>query len=184
MGGGGKDIAAQFITQKEMVKHLLTSYDTLAGRTHVGIISNGNPPKAVVKIGQYHGDRLKTEIDKLPQRKSGLLLDSLNFAGDHMFTSVNGARSDAKKSLIVFVNEKVKSDKSALDSVGKKLKKSGINVIVVGLDLSVDKENISAASPSNEVFIFPPALEELDLSLYPIVRASYPGVSIISNLLS
>ena len=184
MGGGGKDFAAQFITQKEVVKHLLTSYDTWAGRTHMGIISNGNPPKAVVKIGQYHGDRLKTEIDKLPQRKSGLLLDSLNFANDRMFTSVNGARSDAKKSLLVFVNEKLKSDKSAMDSVGEKLKKSGINVIVIGLNPSLDKKNISAASPSNEIFIFPPALEELDLLLYPTVRSTYPGVSIISNLLS
>ena len=166
----------RFMTQKTIVKHLLTSYDTSTGRTHVGIISNSNPPKAAVTIGQYHGDRLKEEIDKLPQRKSGLLLDSLNFATDQMFTPMNGARSGVKKSLIVFVNEKVKSDKSAMDSVGKKLKNSGINVIVIGLDPSMDKENISAAILSNEVFLFPPSLEELDLSLYPIVRASSPGV--------
>ena len=147
----------------------------------MGIISNGNPPKAVIAIGQYDGDRLKAEIDKLPQRKSGLLLDSLNFASDRMFTPMNGARSGAKKSLIVFVNEKVKSDKSAMDSVGKKLKNSGINVIVIGLDPSIDKENISAAFPSNEIFLFPLTLEELDLSVYPIVRATYPGVESIWN---
>ena len=176
MGTSGKDMSAPFMKQKAIVKHLLTSYYIVAGRTHVGIINNGNPPKAVVKIGKYHGDRLKKEIDKLPPRKSGLLLDSLNFANDRMFTSVNGARSDAKKSLIVFVNEKVKSDKSAMDSVGEKLKKSGINVIVIGLDPSLDKRNISAAFPSNEVFFFPPALEEIDSSIYPIVRASYPGL--------
>ena len=176
MGASADDKDARFVTQKAIVKHLLTSYDTSNGRTHVGIISNGHPPKAVVTIGQYHRDRLKEEIDKLLQGKAGLLLDSLNFANDRMFTSMNGARSDVKKSLIVFVNEKVKSDKSAIDSVGKKLKNSGINVIVIGLDPSLDRKNISAASPSNEVFLFPPSLEELDLSLYPIVRAIYPGM--------
>ena len=171
-----EDKNARFLKQKAIVKHLLTSYDTSAGRTHVGIISNSNPPKAVVTIGQYHGDRLKEEIDKLLQGQAGLLLDSLNFATDRMFTPMNGARSGAKKILIVFVNEKVKSDKPAMDSVGKKLKNSGINVIVIGLDPTLDAENILAASPSNEVFLFPPSLEELDLSLYPIVLATYPGL--------
>ena len=174
MGANGKDV--RFMKQKATVKHLLTSYDTSNGRTRVGIISNGHPPKAVVTIGQYHRDRLKEEIDNLPQRKAGLLLDSLNFANDRMFASMNGARSGVKKSLIVFVNEKVKSDKSAIDSVGKKLKNSGINVIVIGLDPSLDRKNISAAFPSNEVFFFPPVLEELDLSIHPIIRATYPGL--------
>ena len=176
MGASGKDRDARFMTQKAILKHLLTSYDTSAGRTHVGIISNETPPKAIFTIGQYNGDRLKKEIDKLPQKEAGLLLDSLNFANDRMFTSVNGARSGAKKSLIVFVNEKVKSDKSAMNSVGKKLKNSGINVIVIGLDPSLDTDKLTAASPSNEVFFFPPVLEELDLSVFPIVRASYPGL--------
>ena len=184
MGGSGKDTVARFMEQKAITKHLLTSYDTSAGRTHVGIISQGNPPKAVFTIGQYHGDRLKKEIDKLPQKEAGLLLDSLNFANDRMFTSINGARSGAKKSLIVFVNEKVKSDRSAMDSVGKKLKNSGINVIVIGLDPSLDKKNISAAFPSNDVFFFPPTLEEMDSSIYPIVRASYPGLYSIWNFIS
>ena len=178
MGASGIDTDARFMAQKAVMKHLLTSYDTSAGRTHVGIISNGNPPKAALTIGQYHGNRLGTEIDMLPQRQSGLLLDSLNFANDRMFTSVNGARSGAKKSLIVFVNEKVKSDKSAIDLVGKKLNSSGINVIVISLDPSLDTDKLTAASPSNEVFFFPPFLEELDLSVFPIVRASYPGVYI------
>ena len=176
MGGNGKDMNERFITQKAIVKHLLTSHDTSAGKTHVGIISNGNPPKAIVTIGKYHGDRLKTEIDKLPQRKSGLLLDSLIFANDRMFTSMNGARSGAKKSLIVFVNEKVKSGTSAIDAVGKKLKSSRINVIAISLDPSLNKEKISPASPSNEIFFYPPSLEELDVSLYPVVRATYPGL--------
>ena len=176
MGASTKDRDARLMTQKAIVKHILTSYDTSTGRTHVGIIDNGNPPKAVFTIGQYHGDRLKTEIDRLPQSKSGLLLDSLNFANDRMFTSMNGARSGARKSLIVFVNKKVKSDKSAIDSVGKELKNSGINVIVIGLDPSLDKENISGASPSNEIFFVPPVLEEVDMSLYPVVRATYPGM--------
>ena len=176
MGTSGKDVSKRFMKQKAIVKHLLTSYDTVAGRTHVGIISNGNPPKAVVKIGQYHSDRLKAEIDNLPQSKSGLLLDSLNFANDHMFTLRNGARSGPERSLIVFVNEKTESDKSSMDSVRKKLKSSGINVIVIGLGPSLDKVNISAAFPSDNVFIFPPALEEMDSSIFPIVQASYPGL--------
>ena len=184
MGGSGKDKDARFMAQKEIVKHLLTSHHTSAGRTHVGIISQGNPPKAVFTIGQYHSDRLKKEIDKLPQKEAGLLLDSLNFANDRMFTSINGARSGAKKSLIVFVSEKVKSDKSSMDSVGKKLKNSGINVIVIVVDPSLDKENISAAFPSDDIFFFPPALKEMDSSIYPIARASYPGRYSITNLVA
>ena len=176
MGASGNNRYEIFNKQKEITKHFLTSYNTSAGKTHVGIISNGRPADVALPIGKYHGSRLTAEIDKLPNSKSEVLLDSLNFAKDRMFTAFNGARPGVKKSLVVFVNDKVKSDKDAIASVGKKLKNSGINVIVIGMDQNLEKDKIEAAFQRNDVFFFPPLLEEMDMLLYPVVRASYPGM--------
>ena len=176
MGASGNDGDERFNKQKEITRHFLTSYDTSPGKTHIGIISNGRPPKAAITIGKYHDGRLQTEIANLPNSKAQMLVDSLNFANDFMFTPVNGARPGVKKSLVIFLNDKVTSDKAAVESVGNKLKSSGINVIVIGMDPSLDGEKIGAVSPVHGVFFFPPLLEEMDILLYPVRRASYPGI--------
>ena len=176
IGASGDDSENRFKKQKEITKHLLTSYDTSAGKTHVGVISNGRPSQAAIAIGKYHGDTLISEIDGLANSNTEMLIDALNFANDDMFTARNGARPGVRKSLVLFVNdEKEKSDADALALLGKTLRGSGINVIVIGVNPSLESGKLKAVSPLNEVFFFPPLLEEIDMALYPVVRATYPG---------
>lgn len=92
-----------------------------------------------------------------------------------MFTPRLGARPGVKKSLVVFINDKVQSDSDALALLGKTFRDSSINVIVIGLDPDVENEKLQALSPSQDIFFFPPLLDEIDMLLYPVVRAAYPG---------
>lgn len=178
VGASGFDGEKRFTKQKKIIKHLLTSYNTTAGQAHVGVITNSRPVKTAIAFGVYHGSRLIEEIDRVQNTRKESLIDALRFANDDMFTMRNGARPSVKKSLVVFVNDQVESDSNALELVGKRLRQSGINVIIISMDPSVENDdNIRSLSPSNYVFFFPPSLDELSMVLFPVVRATYPGTS-------
>ena len=155
---------------------MLTSYDVAPGKTQVGLIQKGTTPRLIVKIGDAaDSNRLLSVIDSIGTNDDGRLLDALKFANDEMFKTRNGARPGYKRSLVVFVNEKIDAETNALKDIGIKLKDNGINVIVVGLNEEADKTKMMAVAPLNDVFFFPPLLDELDMALYPIVRSTYPG---------
>ena len=175
VGTTGTSSKQRFNKQKKVIKHLLTSYDVSPGQTHVGIINNDKPTTVAMKFGEFTNDALRSKIDELKNPNSNMLLTALNYANDEMFTSRNLARPGFKKSLVVFVNKGVEADEDALKAVGRKLKNSKINVIVIGMDQEADGDKMKAIADSNDVFFFPPTLEELDMILYPIVRRTQPG---------
>lgn len=178
IGATGPNSQETFDKQKKILKHMLRSYDVSPDRTHVGIISSGNPAKIDVKLGQVKDQKaLYSQIDQISLQKSDRdgVLAALNIAYNDMFTKVNGARLGFKKSLVVFVNDKLDADEDALKAVGEKLKESGVNVIVVGLSGKVDERQTKLIAPLYDVFFFPPQLDELDMSVYPITQAVYPG---------
>ena len=106
---------------------------------------------------------------------SGKLIDALTLASDQLFTVVNGARPAFKKSLVVFIDGKIDADKAALKAVGRELKNKGINVIVIDVTSKGDPKQLEELVPLHNVFFFPPKLDELDMTLYPVVRALQPG---------
>ena len=178
VGATGTDGAKRFDKQKVIIKHLLTSYDVSPGQTHVGIINNDKPTTVAMKFGAFSNDALRSKIDELKNPNSNMLLAALNFANDEMFTRRNQARPGFRKSLVVFVNKGVQADEDSLKMVGRKLRDSNINVIVIGMDPEADGDKMKAIADSNDVFFFPPSLEELDMTLYPIVRRTQPGESL------
>ena len=175
IGTTGKNSEQGFSKQKRIIEHLLTSYDVSPGQTHVGIINNDKPTTVAMKFGEFTSDELRLKIDELKNPNSNMLLAALNYANDEMFTSRNQARPGFKKSLVVFVNKGVETDEDALKSIGRKLKNSKRNVIVIGMDPEADGDKMKAIADSNDVFFFPPSLEELDMILYPIVKRTEPG---------
>ncbi len=134
-----------------------------------------------MKFGEFTNDVLRSKIDELKNPNSNMLLAALNYANDEMFTSRNQARPGFKKSLVVFVNKEVQADNEALKIVGRKLRDSKINVIVIGMDPEADGVKMKAIADSNDVFFFPPSLEELDMIVYPIVRRTQPGKSLCNG---
>ena len=163
--------------QKTILKHLLTSYNVSPGKTHVGVIRNTKPKASIaLKIGQVqYPTALYNEIDKMKVTDSGTLIDALRLASDQLFTVVNGARPAFKKSLVVFIDGKIDADKAALKAVGRELKNKGINIIVIDVTSKGDTKQLEELVPLHNVFFFPPKLDELDMALYPIVRALQPG---------
>lgn len=163
--------------QKTILKHLLTSYNVSPGNTHVGVIRNIKP-KAIIalKIGQIQDPAaLYQEVDKMKTTDSGKLIDALRLSSDQMFTVANGARPAFKKSLVVFIDGKIDADKAALKLVGSQLKGKGINVIVIDIASKADPRQLKELVPLFNVFFFPPKLDELDMVLYPVIRALQPG---------
>ena len=175
VGATGTNSEQRFKKQKKIMKHLLTSYDVSPGQTHVGIINNDKPTTVAMKFGEFSNDALRSKIDELKNPNSNMLLAALNYANDEMFTIRNQVRPGFKKSLVVFVNKGVDSDDEALKIVGRKLRDSNINVIVIGIDPEADGDKMKAIANLNDVFFFPPLLEELGMILYPIVRRIQPG---------
>ena len=163
--------------QVKILNHMLTSYDIAPGKTHVGIVQKGKIPKVVIKFGEFKDlPTLNTAADNLGVNDVGTLRDALFVANDKLFSSSSGSRPGFKKSLVVFVNEKLDEDSKALEEVGKRLKENNINVIVIGLNEEADSEKLKKFAPLNHVFFFPPLLDELDMALYPVIRSTYPGM--------
>ena len=168
--------------QKKIIKHMLQSYDVAPSKTHVGVIQKGLQPKIAIKLGQFKELlKLESAINQLGVNDAGRMVDSLRLADEKMFSSSYGGRPGYKKSLVVFVDKKIEEDKEGLEEAGKSLKNNGVNVIVIDLDEAAGKEDLKGIAPLNHVFFFPPLLDDLDMVLYPIVRAVHPGMYHIST---
>ena len=169
--------------QKAIVKEILKSHNIGPDKTHVGILQKTKPLKLSMKIGQFKEKQiLLDEIDKLRPGEPGELSGALKFVKDEMFDFNNGARRGFRKSLVVFVTNEEQEDKNALKTIGRDLLSKDVNVVVVAMNQTADPEKLKAISPENQVIFFPPQLEELDLAVYPVTRATFPGNSIQRRL--
>ena len=177
LGAKGVQAVDNARKQKTILKHLLTSYNVSPGKTHVGIIRNTKLKASIaLKIGQVqYPTALYKEVEKMKVTESGKLIDALTLASDQLFTAVNGARPAFKKSLVVFIDDKIVADKAALKAVGRELKNKGITTIVIDVTSKGDLKQLEELVPLHNVFFFPPKLDELDMALYPVIRALPPG---------
>lgn len=164
--------------QKNIIKHLLKSYDVSPGKTHVGIIIRSNPSVISLELGQIKNrDLLYKQIDKIEVPEPGDLADALVIATNGVFSPFYGARSDFRKSLVVFVDGNFDSNKAALKSSAIKLKNNGVNMIVIDVSTEIDPRLMGEKDQVFDAFFFPPLLEDLDIALYPVVKAMQPGAS-------
>ena len=179
MSANGPNDSEMLNKQKAIVKEILKSHNVGPDKTHVGILQKTKPLKLSMKIGQFKEKQiLLDEIDKLRPGEPGELSGALKFAKDEMFDFNNGARRGFRKSLVVFVTNEEQEDKNALKTIGRDLLSKDVNIVVVALNQTADPEKLKAISPENQVIFFPPQLDKLDLALYPVTRATFPGNSI------
>lgn len=168
-----------FNKQKAVIKEILKSHNVGPDKTYIGFMQNTKPPTLSMKIGEFKEKQtLLSEIDKLKPVEPGNLSNALKFARDEMFDFNNGARRGFKKSLVVFVINDEKEEKAALKKMGRDLLSKDVNVIVVSLNQSADPAKLKQIAPKNQVIFFPPQLDNLDLVVYPVTRATFPGKSI------
>ena len=176
MSANGPKDSEMLNKQKAIIKEILKSHNIGPDKTHVGIMQKMKPIRLSMKIGQFKEKQiLLGEIDKLRPGEPGELSSALKFARDEMFDLKNGVRRGFKKSLVVFVTNKGQQGKDALKNIGRDLLSKDVNVVVVALNQTADPEKLKAISPENQVIFFPPQLDELDLAVYPITRATFPG---------
>ena len=161
--------------QKEIVKHILNSYDISPGKTHAGIIIRSNPSAISLEIGQIKNrEMFYKQLDKIEIVGKGSLADALAIASNGVFSQRYGARPDFRKSLVVFVDGDLDADKAVLKSTGEKLRKKGVNMIVIDVSSGPDMHQ-REKTPYYDVFFFPPSLDDLEIALYPVVEAMQPG---------
>ena len=129
-----------------------------------------------LQVGQIKNrERLYKQIDEIEITDKGNLADALAIANNGIFSPVYGARTDVRKSLVVFVDGYPYSDKAALRSFGEKLKKKGITMVVIDVSSDIEPSVLEEKTPYYDVFFFPPMLDELDIALYPVVNSMQPG---------
>ena len=177
MGASGPNSAQTYATQQQIAKKVLESYDVSPSNVHVGVIRNGLYPKISLRLGQITDtNKLTNEISRITNPGDGnKLLQSLYLARTQLFDERNGARPGLPKKLIVFASSKSEANKESLKQAGNSLKKSGIEVVTIGVGQNVDPEELNAIVPDKFAFFFPPVLEELDYYLYPLIEAAKPG---------
>ena len=177
LGGSGNEANEIVRKQKTIVKHMLKSYDVAQGKTHVGVISKTTPAAIKLKIGQIQNQaELYRSIEDMQlSGPTEELLKALQIASDNIFDSSNGGRPGYKNSLVVFVEKDIDLDNNAFKAAKERLKALGVNIIVIDVTSKVDPKKLSQLVPMHNVFFFPPLLDELDMSMYPLVKTMQPG---------
>ena len=152
-GTNGVKAVENFNTEKDLAKKIVEKYDVSKSATLVGAITYDDDAVLAWKIGDATEKRTTLDrINQLQRRGNGKnVLKALQIARSRLFSSENGARRNAPKTLVVFVDKVVESRQ--LDIVSKELEDNNINVIVITIGKEVLKTDVSgiARQPSNVI---------------------------------
>ena len=102
------------------------------------------------------------------------LREALEMVDRNLFNTLYGARSDAKKTLYVFMDQVPSND---VKQIMTTLKQKDVNVIVVtyGLSDKKDQEDVKKTMPTSNAWFFPEKLEDILNNIQPYVSAALPG---------
>ena len=176
MGSSDNKARNILLKQKKIAVQLLNSFDVSPGKTHVGVIIRSSPSIIGLELGEFkERHRLYKQIDRIQITENGDLSGALAIASNGIFSPAYGARPDFGKSLVVFIDGYLHSDRAALRSVGEKMKRKGIRMIVIDVSSDIKPTSPDERTPFYDVFFFPPLLDELEIALYPVLKAMEPG---------
>ena len=116
------------------------------------------------------------------------LLKALEVAGNDLFSVKNGARFDADRKLIVFIDKLLYPDQELAKTV-KKMKENGIDMIFVGVGPSVDKDSLLSTLSDGAKAHFVTDYQEPDegsvLALADLARAGwFPGCFLLMFMIN
>ena len=130
--------------EKVIAKKIVQKYDISKTAALVGAIVYGNDATLAWKLGD--ATNLKSTLSKIDlltrPRYGNNILASLQLARDTLFSTVNGARRDVPKTLILFTSKTDGTDKR-LEATANSLKERGINVIVIATGSDINTKDLA-----------------------------------------
>lgn len=143
-GASGDQSEKAFRREIDFVKEMLDSFDISQRSSLFGSVTSGSTSSVAFRIGDAL-DRRSTEssLTSIAYPGAGYNLKrAIRVAVDSLFSESNGARADAAKSLIIFVN---KDSQDQLDTVSQEIadvNKLGIKVVVVAMGKDIDDKKV------------------------------------------
>ena len=136
--------------QKDISKEMLKSFGISSTETRIGLVLNSQNPRTVARLTTYTTrNSLVTMINSLRNPGDGNRLDkAIELVRNDLFTRPNGARNNAPKTVVIFMNKK--ADISSLTEA-QKSKDSGVKIVVVGYGEDIDKEELRSISSGKDL---------------------------------
>ena len=169
-----------FNTEKDIVKSIVEKYEISEDDTLIGAIVYGTDAKTTLRFGKVTDAKSALqEISKLQQGRPGNnVLKALEIARDELFKVKNGARNDAAKTLLAFVDADQGFD-PRLERASRELREQGIKVIAIEIGSSDSKGSASLIASSEKDAVEASNLDSLKEVVNKIVDSAKPGNSFI-----
>lgn len=153
MDGSASVKEQDFEQFKNFVKSLVGSYTISESGVRFSVVEYSDKARIAIPLSRYSdSNQLKTEINGIqPSGGTSQIKKALETALREGFSSENGARPDAPKTLILITDGK-SAGEASLQGAVLALRKSGVVVHVVGIgDKANDPDVISVAAGSEYV---------------------------------
>lgn len=151
-------------------------YNIRQDSTRVSSVIYGNDADVSFTFSQSSNkEDVQSELKRTQNVDKGLNPDkALDLLKSKVFTTSNGARNNAPKSVILFINKD--ADTSNLNKNIESLRKDGVNLIIVAIDGDGKPFRRFVDDPS-KLFVFNNADNTKNL-ISPVVDATLPGMLI------
>ncbi len=176
-GADGSNADATLNAEKELIKKVIDRVDIGPSAILVGAILYESTPEVVFKLGDYvTRQQLKQAVDGIQRSKGGNdIIKGLQMVRDQLFNERYGARRNVPKTLIVFVDKRLRSENEVKQVVriARDLREKRVKIIAIGIGREVNKKLLT--SLTNDKIFHPPTLESVGDILTGVSEASKPG---------
>ena len=177
LGSSPPNADGKFRAQKSLVKAIIDRLDISMQSVLPAFVSYGPIPTLVSRLGDV---TVKSKAHEVVDRMTNLndssdLSNALGLVDSYVFSNEQGARPDAAKSVLLFVDKKNSGDNVKLNSLVKKMKGEGTKVVIIGIGDDIDKEALKLLTHKNGAIFFPPNLEAIQRIVQPVYAALLPG---------
>ncbi len=176
-GADGSNADATLNAEKELIKKVIDKIEIGPSAILVGSVLYESTPDLVFKLGDY-GNKplLQDAVDRIRRRRGGSdIIKGLEMVRDQLFTERNGARRNVPKTLIVFIDDKPRSDNEVkqVARLARDLREKEVKIIAIGVGSDVDKRLLTSLT-TDKIF-YPPTLSSVDDISTGVTEATKPG---------
>ena len=150
------------LNQVKFILQMLPKYSISLLSTQFGVVSSTSGNIILSFTNGAIKDNIIDTLNKLnyPIRNFNFL-KALKYANKNLFTSANGARMDAKKSLVVFIDDNI--EVVSIEKHIKDIKEKDVKIVFVVMNETVDTSILDKMADGNIVKVNPP-IDEADIN--------------------
>lgn len=164
---------------KDIIKDIVEKYGI--NKMHYSLGTLGSKLNIIVKFSQEVDSNAEfmALVDNIPAVKGEFDLAKSLEEASVMFTEENGGRPNAKKILVVIIDNKSDSTGDEIEDAASLAKEAGVRVIPVGLD-KADQGELDKTTPVDEDLLTPSGDKTAEEIAKDIMDRALNGENIIS----